>query len=168
MSGCKGLREEGRGGTGEGGRNGDAWGGLHGVTETGRETTARERTTKEAGCGHRRHDDQVRSNGDRGERHGAWQGDRYSSNKEWSVGSISDSDEETEEDEMPAGELEGSDNTLTAFPWGTQENGAGGLRVDARAGGSNKRKTPSAPADEAGTRGRHGAWQEQRAKNGGR
>ena len=40
--------------------------------------------------------------------------------------------------------------TLTASPWGTQESGARGLRVDARAGGSDSRKAPSATADEAG------------------
>ena len=43
---------------------------------------------------------------------------------------------------MPAGEVEENDNTLTVLPWGTQEIGAGGLRVDARAGGSNGRKSP--------------------------
>ena len=53
-------------------------------------------------------------------------------------------------------------------PWVTQESGARGQRVDARAGGSDGQKSPSAMADEAGTWGRHGAWQEQRAKNGGR
>ena len=46
-SGRKGPQEEGRGGTGEGGQNGNAWGSLHGVTETGRDMTARERTTVE-------------------------------------------------------------------------------------------------------------------------
>ena len=40
--------------------------------------------------------------------------------------------------------------------------------MDARAGRSNDRKYPSAMANEAGTRGRHGEWQEKRAKNGGR
>ena len=57
--------------------------------------------------------------------------------------------------------------TLTASPWGTQESGARGLHVDARAGGSDGRKAPSGTANETGTRGRHGAWQ-QKAKNGGR
>ena len=56
--------------------------------------------------------------------------------------------------------------TLTALPWGTQEIGARGKGVDAQAGGSDGRKVPSETADKAGTRGRHGAW-EQRAKNGG-
>ena len=59
-------------------------------------------------------------------------------------------------------------DSLTALPWGTQESGARGLRVDVRAGESDVRKSPSATADKAGMRGRHGAWQEQRAKNGGR
>ena len=58
-------------------------------------------------------------------------------------------------------------NTLTALPWGTQESGARGLRVDARASGSDGQKPPSAMADEAGKRGRHGAWQGQGAKKGG-
>ena len=47
--------------------------------------------------------------------------------------------------------------TLTAASWGTEEIGARGLRVDARAGGSDGRKAPSATADKAGPRGRHGA-----------
>ena len=56
---------------------------------------------------------------------------------------------------------------MTALPWVTQESGARGLRVDARAGGSNGWKPFSATANEARTWGRNGAW-EQRAKNGGR
>ena len=60
------------------------------------------------------------------------------------------------------------DNTLTALPWGMQESGAVGLRVDAWAGRSNYRKDPSTTADEAGTRVRHGARQGQEVKNGGR
>ena len=47
---------------------------------------------------------------------------------------------------------------LTALPWGKQESGARGLPVDARSGGSNGRKAPSAVANKVGTRGRHGAW----------
>ena len=39
--------------------------------------------------------------------------------------------------------------------------------MDARAGGSDSPKSPSETADEAGTRIRHGAWHEQRAKIGG-
>ena len=50
---------------------------------------------------------------------------------------------------------------LTVLPWGMQESGAGGLRVDARAGRSNERKAPTATADKAGTQGRHGARQGQ-------
>ena len=80
--------------------------------------------------------------------------------KGWSGGSDDASDADTEE--------EGWVHTmLTASPWGAQESGERGLRVDARAGGSDGRKAPSAMVDKAGTRGRHGAW-EQRAKNGGR
>ena len=33
---------------------------------------------------------------------------------------------------MPAGEQEGSKDTLTVSPWRTQESGARGLHVDAR------------------------------------
>ena len=40
--------------------------------------------------------------------------------------------------------------------------------MDERAGGRDVRKSPFATADKAGMRGRHGAWQEQGAKNGGR
>ena len=40
--------------------------------------------------------------------------------------------------------------------------------MDAQAGGSDGRKAPSATTSEAGTRGCHGAGQEQGAKNGGR
>ena len=56
--------------------------------------------------------------------------------------------------------------TLTVSPWGTQESGLRGLLADARAGGSDGRKSPSETADEAGTRGCHGAW-EKMAKNKG-
>ena len=42
-------------------------------------------------------------------------------------------------------------DTLMVSPWGTQKIGARGLRVDARAGGSNGRKAPSAAADDGGT-----------------
>ena len=57
---------------------------------------------------------------------------------------------------------------MTASPWGTQESGTEGLQVGARADGSNARKAPSAAADEAGTRGRHGARPGQGEKYGGR
>ena len=57
---------------------------------------------------------------------------------------------------------------LTVSPWGTQESGVGGLRVDAWDGGSNKRKAPSATADEAATWGRHGARKGQGGQDGGR
>ena len=79
----------------------------------------------------------------------------------WSGGSDKALYAEMEEDGMPAGELGGSNNTMTASPWGMQESGAGGLRVDARAGRSNERKAPTATADKAGTQGRHGARQGQ-------
>ena len=46
---------------------------------------------------------------------------------------------------------------MTAWPWGTQESGAGGLQAGARAEGSDARKAPLEAANEGGTRGRHGA-----------
>ena len=54
---------------------------------------------------------------------------------------------------MTAGAPERSGDTLTTSPWGPQESGARGLKVGARAGGSNTRKALSAAANEAGTRG---------------
>ena len=69
---------------------------------------------------------------------------------------------------MPTGELGGSDDTLMASPWGTQESGAGGLRVDVQAVGSDKRKAPSATANEAETQGCHRARQGQGGHDGGR
>ena len=82
-------------------------------------------------------------------------------NEGWSGGSDGTSDMDTEEEGW-------GHATLTASSLGTQESGARGLRVDARASMSNSRKAPSATADKAGTRGRHGEWQEQGAKKGGR
>ena len=79
----------------------------------------------EAGRGHRGNKDQVISVGDRGERRGAYYGEREADSEEWSVGSDEESDTEREEEGMPTGELEGSDDTLTASPWGTQESGVG-------------------------------------------
>ena len=58
---------------------------------------------------------------------------------------------------MTEGETRESRDTLTASPWGTQESGARGLRVDAQAGGSEGRKAPSGTANEAGTWDHHGA-----------
>ena len=78
----------------------------------------------------------------------------------WNGGSDATSDAETEEygwDHAP----------LTASPWSTQESGRRGLRVDARAGGSDGRKVPSATGEEAEMRGRHGVRREQGAKKGG-
>ena len=79
----------------------------------------------------------------------------------WSRRSDGTSDEEIEEEGW-------GHETLTTSPWGTQESGERGLQVDARAGRSDGRKPPSVTADKAGTQGRHGVWQEQREKNGGR
>ena len=81
--------------------------------------------------------------------------------EEWSGGSDDALDAETEEEGWRHA-------PLTALPWGMQESGARGLRVAARAGKSDGRKAPSATSDKAGTRGRHGAGQEQGAKKGGR
>ena len=167
-SGRKGPREEGRRGTGEVCWNRNAWVGPRSVTETGRGKTARERTTTEAGRGHRGHGEQVSSDRDRRESRGAQKGDRDAASEEWSVGSNEESDAETEEDGMPVGELEGSDDTLTALPWGTQERGAGWIQGDARAGRSDERKAPSATTDKAWMRGRHGARQGQEEHDGGR
>ena len=128
----------------------------------------REIMTTEEGRGHRGHDDQVSSDRDRGERHGARKGDRDAKSEEWSVGSDDESDEETDKERMPVGELERSEDTLTASPWGTQEISAGGPQVGTRAGGSNTRKAPSAAADEAGMQGRHRERPAQRGRQGGR
>ena len=62
----------------------------------------------------------------------------------WSGRSDDASDAETEEEGW-------GHNMLTALPWGTQESGARGLRVDAWAGGSDGRKAPSVTANKAGT-----------------
>ena len=86
----------------------------------------------------------------------------------WSGRSDKALEAETEEDRMTAGEQGLGNNTLTESPWSTQESGSRGIRVDARAGRSDERKSPSATADEAGMRGRHGARQGQGDKNGGR
>ena len=98
--------------------------------------------TAEEGCGRRGQDNQVSSNGNRGDRRGARQGEREAEIEGWSDKA---SDEETEEDGMPMGEQEGSKDTLTALPWGRQESGARGLQVDERAGGSNRRKPAPQP-----------------------
>ena len=59
-------------------------------------------------------------------------------------------DKETEEGGIPEGEEEGSGDTITASPWGTQESGVGGLQVDVQAGRSNNRKPPSAAVKRRG------------------
>ena len=79
----------------------------------------------------------------------------------WSGRSDNALDAETEEEGW-------GQDTLTVLPWGTQESGVRGIWLDVWSVGSNGRKAPSATADEAGTRGRHGAWHEQGAKKGGR
>ena len=111
---------------GNGGRNGDAEVRLHGKTETGRRMTVRALMTAEEWSGRWGHDAQLSSNRDREERRGAGQGDRKAKSEGWRVRSEEASDEETEEDSIPTGEQEGSEDTLTASPWGTQESGAGG------------------------------------------
>ena len=79
----------------------------------------RELMTAEEGSGQRGHADQVSSDGDRWELRGARQGKREAESEGWSVGSDKASDEETEEEGMPAGDQEGSKDTLPASPWGT-------------------------------------------------
>ena len=117
--------------------------------------------TAEEDRGRRGQDDQIISNRDSWERRGARQGDREAESEGWSVRSNEASDEETEEDRIPAREQEGSKDTLTLSPWGTQEIGTGGLQVDTRAGRRDEKKAPSATADEAGTRGHHVAREGQ-------
>ena len=94
--------------------------------------------TAEEGRRRRGHGNQVSSKGDRGERRSDRQVDREAEIEGWSGGSDEASDEKMEEDRMPAGEQEGSKDTLTASPWGMQESGAGGLQVDVRAGRSDE------------------------------
>ena len=74
----------------------------------------------EEGRGRQGNDYQVSSDGNRVERRGARQEDREAESEGWSVRSNDVSDEETEEDGMPVGGQEGSENTLTASPWGMQ------------------------------------------------
>ena len=57
---------------------------------------------------------------------------------------------------------------LTALPWGTQESGARGLRVGARAGGSGGGKDTSSTADGGETRSCHGEQKQNGGKKGGR
>ena len=70
VSGHKGLREEGGRRTGEGGLNRDAWGRPRGEAETGQRKATRGMTTAEEEHGRRSHDEQVSSDGDRGEHRG--------------------------------------------------------------------------------------------------
>ena len=74
------------------------------------------RTTAEMERGRRGHDSHVSSIGDRGERHGDVQGKSNDESEGWSGGSEGGSFEDTEEDRMAAGEMEGSRDTLTASP----------------------------------------------------
>ena len=131
----------------------------YGEAEAGHRNITRGMTMVEEERGRWGYEKQVRRNGDRGERRGDVQGGSATKSKGWSSGSKGDSAEETEEDETTEWEQGESRDTLMASPWGTQESGAGGLQVGAQAGGSDGRKTPSAAADEAVRRGRHGARQ---------
>ena len=80
-----------------------------------------------------------------------WSGESGSSN------ATSDAESESEEaEEEPA--------PLKASPWGTQESGASGLRMGARAGGSGGRKATSGTADGGETRSRHGAGKNMAGK----
>ena len=84
-------------------------------------------TAAEEECRQQGHNEQVRSDGDRGEPHGDGQGEREAKSKGWSGGSEGDSAKETEEDGMTEGDQGGSGDKLTASPWGTQESVAGGI-----------------------------------------
>ena len=151
----------------KGGRNGDAAGWPRGEAETvWRKTTAWGRMTAETERGRWGHKSQVSSDEDRGGRCVDGQGESDDASKGWSGSSKGDSEEETEEDGMTTGDLEEIGDTLTALPWGTQESGAGGLQGGAGAGGRDTGKSPSAVADEKGTRGLHGARPGQGKKNG--
>ena len=81
--------------------------------------------------------------------------------EEWSGGSYATLETETREDDL-------GHNPLTASPWGTQESGARGKQGVAIAGGSDGRNITFATADEAATRGHHGARREQGDKKVGR
>ena len=84
--------------------------------DTGREKNTRERTTMEAGGGHRGHNAQVSRVGYRGECRRANNRERKANSENWSVGSSEELDRETEEEGMPAGVREWSNNTLMTSP----------------------------------------------------
>ena len=69
---------------------------------------------------------------------------------------------------MTTGRPEERRETLTAPPWVMKESGTGAVQGGVRDGRSNTGKSPSAAADEAGARGRHGARPAQGGKKGGR
>ena len=73
--------------------------------------------TEEESRGRRGHNNQVRSDRDRGERRGAGQGGRDAESEGRSVGSDKELAAEMEEVGMPKGEQEGGEDTLTALPW---------------------------------------------------
>ena len=87
-----------------------------GEADTGRSTTARERTTAEMERRQGGQDSQVSSDRDRGEHHGDSQGESDDASEVRSGGSGGDSEEETEEDGMTKGEQGGSGDMLTASP----------------------------------------------------
>ena len=103
------------------------------------------------GASGRRFTREVGRGGAGGDNSEGWSGERGSSDET--------SDAESEEgEEEPA--------PLTALPRGTQESGASGIRLGARAGGSGGRKFTSGMAGGVETRSRHGAqkkpWREKR------
>ena len=59
--------------------------------------------------------------------------------------------------EAESEEVEEEPAPLTASPWGTQESGASGLRMGARAGGRGGRKSTSGTTSGGETRSCHGA-----------
>ena len=106
-----------------------------------------------AGASGRRSTSEVGRGGAGKEESKGWRGESKSSDE------ISDAESEKGEEE-PA--------LLTASPWGTQESGACGLRVGARAGGSGGEKATSGTADGGEIWSRHGAQKHHRGGKGGR
>ena len=89
---------------------------------------------------------------------------RGDDSKGWS--GESGSSDATSDAESEEGEEEHA--PLTASPWGTEESGARGLRVGARASGSGGGKFTSGMADRRETWCRHRAQKQQGRKKGGR
>ena len=101
------------------------------------------------GASGRRATREVGRGGAEGDDSEGWSGESGSSD------TTSDAEsEEGEEEHAP----------LTASPWDTQESGARGLHVGARAGGSGGGKVTSGTADRGETQSRHGAQKQHGGK----